>query len=57
LPAVGFPEKVLKRSMLYVVIEKEHLRQISKETQETGNIQNRIIGGIFSLLKNESVNL
>jgi hypothetical protein len=32
LLAVCFAEKVLKRGRLYVVIEKEHLRQISKET-------------------------
>jgi hypothetical protein len=56
LLTVYFAEKVLKRGRLYVVIEKEHLRQIGKETRKQGNIPNRI-GGHILHLKNEPVEL
>jgi len=44
----GFPEKVLKRRRLYVVIERNVLDKLAGKHRKQGNIQNRIVGAYLA---------
>jgi hypothetical protein len=43
-----FPEKMLKRSRPYVVIERNALDKLSRKHRKQGNIQFWIVGAHFS---------
>ena len=45
---IGFPEKVLKRGRLYVVLERNALDKLARKRRKQENIQNRIVGSIFT---------